>query len=207
VKLLAPLKGLVSPYLAVAGAAIAPYTVAIRVGLLVAATLAIVVWGWRITVWHGAYHDLDAAQAAEKQHAADLKDCTAATDAAGKAFDDALVLSQTVAAADRAAAAKTEEDLHARLKTADSAGRDLARRLHDYEVRQGGGPTAALAGAATVSVGARQDTGGDAGVGQATAQVFVACNSDAERLDGWRSWWAGVVKRWREAGLPIEGQP
>ena len=101
------------PALDAARAAIAPYTLAIKIGLAVALLVAALAFAWRVTVWREGWQERDAAVAAQATAEAALKaerDCREGTACARRladlARDGELAVSRAVAAAQEAAKAE-----------------------------------------------------------------------------------------------------
>lgn len=181
------------PGLDVAKAAIAPYLLAIKIGVAVLLLIAAGVTWWRVSVWHDAYRTLEATEKALETRTEKLNQCTARAKAAAQAYLAAAGKAESVAAKDRATAQEIERGLQTKLASADASGRDLARRLRDYQrTRAGCGTLPATTGPATEPAPASQEPGLDAEIGRASEQVYADCKSDAVELDGWREWWGRV---------------
>lgn len=200
---------MLSDLLAQARLLIAPYLMLIRLVSIVVAAVVVVLGFWRIHVWHEAFQREAVTQKRLDEASRELEGLREASRAAERAHADAIGRAATVAQENQAHAVETQTKLERDLAAADARGRDLARRMRVYEASRAAcsGPTAALAGAATVDADASGDTGGSGGVAQATAGFYRACFRDAGRLNAWVAWYEGVRDDWRRAGFPVAESP
>lgn len=145
---------------------------------------------WWQARWH--YSRGEAAGAAEVQQAWDRD--AAERQAALEAYRQAVAARE----AEQARIAQEQETaLREQVQIADARGRDLARRLRDYEARERARRLSEAAAAAAGGAGAARipEDSGDArtAVEQALEEHLAACARDAERLSGWQNWWARVA--------------
>lgn len=148
--------------------------------------------GWRVSVWHDAYKRLQATEKALATRTAEAQQCADREAVAALAYADAARQAESVAAADKATAERIQRELQINLAAADRTGRDLARRLRDYQARRCGSAVPAAAGASVELTGTAGEPSVGSVVERATAEHFAACAKDAERLSGWQQWWTKV---------------
>mgnify|MGYP003423837005 FL=1 len=158
-----------------------PAWLTLRLGLYAVACAALIGVG----LWYGSTR-YDAGAASVQ------RDWDAAKTARLEAVEKAAAAARDREARDRRIAQEEQRALQARLTAADAGARDLAGRLRHYQARPSG---CAVSGspdpsAGTDSAGGEQGNRGE--VDAATAEHFAACARDAERLDRWNAWWAGV---------------
>ena len=89
-------------------------------------------------------------------------------------------------------AKEIQDALQQKLDSADARGRDLARRLLDYQARIAALQLSRPADPATGADGTPGVPEDGGAVGQALEEHLAACGRDAERLAGWQEWWARV---------------
>ena len=157
---------------------------------------AAVVWavltinGWRLDA--GA---LKATETALVKSREKLHQCTAREVIAQQAFTEAVAKAESIAASNRATAERVSRELTTKLADADRAGRDLARRLHDYQSRAcPGGLPAAASLAGTVPHGGEPGGVGEAerlaeAIRGATADALAACARDGAALSAVGPWY------------------
>jgi len=178
-------------------AALARRAVTVRVVLAACVVALVALMGARVSAWHDAYGRLQATEKALARTATELRACTAEAAVVQQAAAQAATLAERQAAADRAAAERVSHALQTRLADADRAGRELARRLHDYQNGRCADAVPAAAGAAAEPAGASGEPADDAQTGGGAvdvvhAEVLAACGRDALRLEGWITWWGEV---------------
>ena len=161
--------------------------VAIIVGGLALAGAVVTVERWRADS-----RALRATQTALERRTAELDQCTDAAAVVAQAAREARAAAIQQREADRATARRVEDALQTRLAVATRDGRDLARRLHDYETRRCAGGVSAAADAPGEPAGAAGEPAGEGRVGEAAAALSAACARDSERLAGWQQWWRAV---------------
>ena len=173
---------------------LAPYASAMKIAAAITAVVMVALMGWRVSVWHDAYRALQATEKALERSKAELDQCTADAVIAEQAYTAAAEEAERIAEQDRATAQRIEHELQTRMAAADAGARDLARRLRDHQVSAGRCAVPGAAGTTVelVAAGGEPPDGGT--VEQAAGDHFAACARDAERLDGWRSWWAEVAR-------------
>lgn len=157
--------------------------------VLLAAALGMVGW-----FSHARYAAGEAAGRAQVQRQWDR-----ATEAAQAAYAARVRATQARIEADRKAAEEIENDLRTKLADADTAGRDLARRLRDYQARTRRCTVPAAAPAPGQPAGTGGEPAPDAAAGRAAEidraveDVMGACRRDAERLNAWDQWATAVA--------------
>lgn len=133
------------PTLDVAKAAIAPYTLAIKVGLAVALLVAVLVFAWRVSVWREGWQARAVAVAeavAARDALADERDClkgTTCADRVDRLATDGAAAVETArqAAQDRAREeqARIAADGQAAVQRAEAKASVAAVRLREVEAR------------------------------------------------------------------------
>lgn len=173
----------------------------VRIAVAVAVVALVALAGWRVSAWHEGYLERDAAieaqEAAEKRAASlaeKLERCSDRELAAASEYAEASRKAAETAAADRETAKRIEHELQARLADSDARGRDLSRRLRDYQTRAGAcaGALPSRPAAPGVAPGAAPQSGNGEAVERAVDDHFAACALDAEALSGWQAWWREV---------------
>lgn len=183
---------MILPGLDAAKLAIAPYLLWVKIGAAVALA-GLLWWGWHtVTGWREDSHALEATEKALATRTTELSQCTDSATAAALAYAAAVAKAESEATADRLTAERIEHDLQTRLAAADGTGRDLARRLRDYQARRCRSAVPAAAGAAGQPAVASPESSLDAEIGRATEQVYADCKSDAVKADGWLEWWREI---------------
>lgn len=166
------------------------YWLEVALGLAAVASVALLCW--RIGVWHDAYGTLQATEKSLATRTEKLRQCQADVTAAQAQYDEAALLAESVAVQDREQSQRIEHVLQERLYMADATGRDLARRLYNYQARAGGGAVCTAAGSTGEPAGAGTQSRDGEAIERATADHFAACADDAVELDGWQQWWGAV---------------
>lgn len=166
-----------------------------------------IAFAWvQVQQWRADSHELATLKPKLTDAQDELEQIKAEREAAATAYAAAAATAHDIAEADRLAAKEVQRDLESKLATADRAGRDLARRLRDFQARAGRGALPGLAGAAAGAADAASQPDHGQVVELATAEHFGACAGDAERLAHWGEWYGRVCRNWRDRGLPVEGE-
>lgn len=158
----------------------------------VALVVAVAIAGQRVSTWRESHHALKATEKALATRTAELAQCSDSLAVSALAYAEAAGKAESIAAADRETRQRVENELQINLAAADARGRDLARRLRDYQARRCSSPVPAAAGPAVELAGAAGEPGRDGAVEGAVADLMSACAADAERLAGWQGWWREV---------------
>lgn len=158
----------------------------------VALVVAIAIAGQRVSTWRESHHALQATEKALATRTAELTQCSDSLTVSALAYAEAAGKAESIAAADRETRQRVENELQTNLAAAGVRGRDLARRLRDYQARRCSRPVPAAAGAVAELAGAAGERDDSEAVDRATADHFAACSRDAERLAGWQGWWREV---------------
>jgi hypothetical protein len=158
----------------------------------VALVVAVAIAGQRVSTWRESHHALKATEKALATRTAELAQCSDALAVSALAYAEAAGKAESIAAADRETRQRVENELQTNLAAADARGRDLARRLRDYQARRCSRPVPAASGPAVELAGAAGEPGDGEAVERAAAEHFAACSRDAERLAGWQGWWREV---------------
>ena len=171
-----------------AALAVVPWRIVGAVALVVVVAIA----GQRVSTWRESHHALQATQKALAMRTAELTQCSDSLTVSALAYADAAGKAESIAAADRETRQRVENELQTNLAAADARGRDLARRLRDYQARRCSSAVPAVAGPAVELAGAAGEPGRDGAVEGAVADVMSACAADSVRLAGWQGWWREV---------------
>jgi hypothetical protein len=160
----------------------------------VALVVAVALMGWLVSAWRAAYHSLQATEKLLETTRTEARQCAASEAIARQVYAESQRKAAETAARDKATAERIERELTQTLAAADARGRDLARRLRDYQARACPQPVPAAADPAGGADGPTGEPGDGDAIERATAAHLSACERDSTRLAGWQEWWAGVSR-------------